>query len=143
MRSNVVRRKRVPLADGHVYVTIRFMSLRVEEYVREDGSIPYREWFETLDSQAAAKVTVAVVRLSMGNTSNVKWFDGMGEYRLDWGPGYRVYLAKDGEQLIVLFGGGTKKKQQADIVRAKALHTEYKERKKARAMRSKSSTRAR
>jgi len=133
----------VPLADGHVYVTIRFMSLRVEEYVREDGSIPYREWFETLDSQAAAKVTVAVVRLSMGNTSNVKWFDGMGEYRLDWGPGYRVYLAKDGEQLIVLFGGGTKKKQQADIVRAKALHTEYKERKKARAMRSKSSTRAR
>lgn len=133
----------MPLADGHVYVTIRFMSLRVEEYVREDGSIPYREWFETLDSQAAAKVTVAVVRLSMGNTSNVKWFDGMGEYRLDWGPGYRVYLAKDGEQLIVLFGGGTKKKQQADIVRAKALHTEYKERKKARAMRSKSSTRAR
>jgi putative addiction module killer protein len=86
------------------------MSLRVEEYIREDGSIPYLEWFETLDAQAAAKVTVAVVRLAMGNTSNVKWFDGMGEYRLDWGPGYRIYLAKDGEQLIVLFGGGKQKK---------------------------------
>lgn len=119
------------------------MSFRVEEYVREDGTIPYREWFETLDSQAAAKVAVAVVRMSMGNISNVKWFDGIGEYRLVWGPGYRVYLAKDGEQLIVLFGGGTKKKQQADIARAKALHVEYKERKKALAIRGKASTRAR
>jgi hypothetical protein len=54
------------------------MSVRIEEYVRENGSIPYREWFEDLDSQAAAKVAVAIVRLSLGNTSNVKWFDGIG-----------------------------------------------------------------
>ncbi len=70
----------------------------------------------------------------MGNASNVKWFDGIGEYRIDWGPGYRVYLAKDGESLILLLGGGTKKKQKADIERAKALHAEYRTRKKARAM---------
>ena len=43
----------------------------------------------------------------MGNTSAIKWFEGIGEYRIDWGPGYRIYLAKDGESLIVLFGGGT------------------------------------
>lgn len=56
------------------------MSLRIEEYVRADGSIPYRTWFEGLEPQAAAKVGVATIRLSMGNTSSVTWFDGIGEY---------------------------------------------------------------
>ncbi len=65
----------------------------------------------------------------MGNTSAIKWFDGIGEYRIDWGPSYRIYLAKDGDTLIVLFGGGTKKTQPKDIETAKALHTEYKARK--------------
>jgi putative addiction module killer protein len=65
----------------------------------------------------------------MGNTSNVKWFSGIGECRLDWGPGYRVYLARDGQDLIVIFGGGAKKGQDADISRALELHAEYKARK--------------
>ena len=56
---------------------------------------------------AAAKATTAKLRLEMGNTSAINWFEGIGEYRIDWGPGYRIYLAKDGESLIVLFGGGT------------------------------------
>lgn len=103
--------------------------IRVEEYVREDGSVPYRAWFGSLDAHAAARVVVAMVRLSLGNTSNVKWFSGIGAYVLNWGPGYRVYLAKDEESLIVLLGGGTKNRQDADIERAKALHAEYKSRK--------------
>ena len=107
------------------------MGLRVEEYVREDGSIPYKAWFDRIDPHAAAKVATAVVKLSLGNTSNVKWFSGIGELRIDWGPGYRVYLAKDGDTLIVLFCGGTKKRQQTDIATALALHAEYKARKKA------------
>ena len=61
-----------------------------------------------------------------------KWFDGIGEYVLNWGPGYRIYLAKDGDTLIILFGGGTKSKQQKDINKAKNLHTEYKQRKKTK-----------
>jgi len=52
--------------------------------------------------------------------------------KIDWGPGYRIYLAQDGKSLIVLFGGGTKKKQQADIDKAKELLREYKIRKKKR-----------
>ena len=99
--------------------------MRVEEYVREDGSNPFRAWFDRLDSQAAAKVATAVMRLATGNASNVKWFGGIGEYRIDWGPGYRIYLAQDGAQLIVLFGGGTKRGQQAHVARAKELHVEY------------------
>ena len=104
--------------------------IKVQEYLQEDGSSPYQEWFNSLDTQAAAKVTVAKSRLELGNTSNVKWFDGIGEYKIDWGPGYRIYLAQDGKQLIVLFGGGTKKNQQSDINHAKELYQEYKRRKK-------------
>ena len=104
--------------------------IRVQEYLKEDGSSPYQEWFDSLDAQAAAKVTVAKSRLELGNTSKVKWFDGIGEYKIDWGPGYRIYLAQDGKQFIVLFGGGTKKNQQSDINRAKELYQEYKRRKK-------------
>lgn len=104
--------------------------IKVQEYLKEDGSSPYQEWFNSLDTQAAAKVTVAKSRLELGNISNVKWFDGIGEYKIDWGPGYRIYLAQDGKQLIVLFGGGTKKNQQSDINRAKELYQEYKRRKK-------------
>ena len=104
--------------------------IKVQEYLKEDGSSPYQEWFNSLDTQAAAKVTVAKSRLELGNTSNVKWFDGIGEYKIDWDPGYRIYLAQDGKQLIVLFGGGTKKNQQSDVNRARELYQEYKRRKK-------------
>jgi putative addiction module killer protein len=107
------------------------MPIRVEEYLREDGSSPYGRWFGSLDPQNAAKVTTAKLRLELGNTSSIKWFAGMGECVIDWGPGYRIYLARDGDSLIVLFGGGTKRAQQRDIDRAKALLGEYKARKKA------------
>ena len=72
-----------------------------------------------------------VARLSAGHTSNIKWFSGIGELRIDWGPGYRVYLAKDGEVLVILYCGGTKKRQQVGIAAALTLHAEYKARKKA------------
>lgn len=107
------------------------MTVSVVEYVRPDGSIPYKMWFDILDAQAAAKVAVAKLRLSLGITSRVKWFDGIGEYVIDWGPGYRIYLLKDGTTLIVLLGGGTKQRQQRDIEAAKALAAEYKTRKAA------------
>ncbi len=90
----------------------------VREYIREDGSNPFQKWFQSLNAIAAAKVTTAIVRMELGNTSNIKWFAGIGEYRINWGPGYRIDLAQDGDQLIVLFGGGTKKQQQSDIEQA-------------------------
>jgi len=107
------------------------MPLTVVEYVREDGSKPYQAWFDDLPAQAAAKVATARARLEMGNTSALKWISVIGEYRIDWGPGYRIYLAKDGEDLVILLAGGTKQRQQADIGRAKILWAEYKARKAA------------
>ncbi len=61
------------------------MTIRVQEYIREDGSNPYKSWFDKLEAKAAAKVATAVLRLEMGNTSNIKWFEGIGEVRIDWG----------------------------------------------------------
>lgn len=117
------------------------MKIKVEEYLLENGDSPYRKWFVALNAQAAAKVVTAKLRLEMGNTSSVKWFAGIGEYVIDWGPGYRIYLAKDGEQLIILLGGGTKRNQQRDIDQAKKLYLEYKARKKAKLENSKGRSR--
>lgn len=109
---------------------MRLMNIRLEEYIRADGTVPYKTWFDKLDAQAAAKVTVAKMRIELGNTSNIEWFRGIGECKIDWGPGYRIYLAKDGDSLIVLFGGSTKKNQQKAIDQAVTLHEEFKARKK-------------
>ena len=119
------------------------MLIKVEEYLCADGTNPYKRWFDSLDAQAAAKIVTAKLRLELGNTSRVKWFDGIGEYVIDWGPGFRVYLAKDGDTLIILFGGGTKRGQQRDIDQAKVLHAEYKARKKALSAITKSENRKR
>lgn len=110
------------------------MKIRLEEYIRENGTSPYQTWFDGLDAQAAAKVSVAKIRLELGNTSNIEWFRGIGEYKINWGPGYRIYLAQEGERLIILFGGSTKKGQQKAIDQAVALHAEYKARKKGLAV---------
>jgi putative addiction module killer protein len=107
------------------------MQYKVEEYIREDGSSPYEEWFMKLDPIAAAKLATVKLKMEQGNLSNVKWFSGIGEYRLDWGPGYRVYIGKDGEKLILLLCGGTKKRQSKNIEDALQLWEEYKSRKKS------------
>jgi len=67
--------------------------------------------------------------MEQGNLSNVEWFRGIGEYKIDWGAGLRIYLAKDGPKIIILIGGGTKRRQQQDIDHAVALWEEYKRRK--------------
>jgi putative addiction module killer protein len=75
-------------------------------------------------------VATYLLRVERGNTGAIKWFSGIGEIRIDWGPGYRVYLIRDGELLVVLLGGGTKASQSRDIERALALRDEYKARKR-------------
>jgi putative addiction module killer protein len=103
--------------------------MRVVEYVRETGENPFQDWLAELDVQSAAKIASSIYRLKAGNISNIKWFSGIGEVRINWGPGYRIYLVKDGGDLLLLLGGGTKKRQSGDIRRAVELHAEYKTRK--------------
>lgn len=105
-------------------------AIEVREYLEENGRSPYKKWFDALPATIAAKVSVALLRMEMGNLSSVKWFDGIGEFLLNTGPGYRIYLGKDGPNLIVLLGGGTKHRQQKDIDQAKELFANYKAKKK-------------
>ena len=105
----------------------------IRYYVVSGGGQPFAEWFADLDAVARAKVTRALVRLEQGNFSNVKPVgEGVLEYRIDFGPGYRVYFGRDGETLVILLTGGTKKRQQLDIEAAQAYWRNYKQSKRER-----------
>jgi putative addiction module killer protein len=86
-------------------------------YLDLDGNSPFEKWLTILDFQAAAKVTTALVRVEQGNVSNVK-------------SGYRIYFGRDGEALVILLTGGTKKRQDDDIKAAKLFWQDYKQRRK-------------
>src|SRR5436305_3517375 len=102
----------------------------IREYIDRQGNSSYAAWFNSLNAQAAAKVTTALTRLALGNFSNVKGVgSGVFEYKIDFGPGYRVYFGKDGERLVILLGGGAKKRQQHDIHTALTNWQDYKQRK--------------
>jgi putative addiction module killer protein len=102
----------------------------LREYLDPSGRSDYAEWFDALNAQAAARVATALTRLVQGNFSNVKGVgSGIFEYKIDFGPGYRVYFGKDGDHLLILLGGGTKKRQQGDISNAIGKWQDYKKRK--------------
>ena len=100
-------------------------------YIDEKGNRRFAAWFDGLDAQAAAKVTIALTRMGEGNFSKAKGVgSGVYEYKIDFGPGYRVYFGKDGERIVILLGGGTKKRQQKDIEAAQRCWADYKRRRK-------------
>jgi putative addiction module killer protein len=101
--------------------------LELRYYLGADGRSPFASWFEDLDPIAGAKAVRALARMEQGNLSNVKSVgEGVLEYKIDFGPGYRVYFGRDGEQLVILLTGGTKKRQQRDIETAAMFWREYK-----------------
>jgi putative addiction module killer protein len=104
--------------------------LELVVYRDVEGREPFQVWFDELDRQAAAKVAVVLARMTQGNLSEIKSVGaGVLERRIDWGPGYRVYLGRDGERLVILLGGGTKKRQRRDIEDAQGRWVDYKQRK--------------
>lgn len=85
----------------------------------------FSEWLKGLkDHKAAALVTARVDRLGYGLIGDAKVFDGIGEMRIDYGPGYRVYFCRRGGVLYILLCGGTKRTQDRDIKRAKKMAKE-------------------
>ena len=100
------------------------------EYI-ESGRSPFAEWFDELDAVTAARVDRYVRRLESGNFGAAKVLgEGVSELRLDFGPGYRVYFGRDGKTLIILLGGGSKRRQDADIAAAIARWKRYQQAKK-------------
>jgi putative addiction module killer protein len=103
--------------------------IEIRQYVDRSGRNPFDRWFDKLEDTTQARIAVALDRLERGNFSAAKGVGiGVFELRLDFGPGYRIYFGKDGETLVILLGGGSKKRQQVDIDAAQRLWQEYKRR---------------
>jgi len=85
--------------------------------VRETGV--FSRWFKSLrDVKAQARIQTRINRLTIGLLGDVKFFGGIGELRIDYGPGYRIYFVQRGNELIILLSGGDKATQERDIKRA-------------------------
>lgn len=103
----------------------------IREYLTAAGRSPFGEWLRSLkDVRARAKIRVRLDRLSVGNPGDCKPVGGgVQELRVDFGPGYRVYLGQDGASLILLLCGGDKSTQAKDIEAAHEFWVDYKRRK--------------
>ncbi|PSM20355.1 addiction module protein [Nitratireductor sp. StC3] len=98
------------------------MLLEIEVYTTPDGRQPFIRWLEAIDREARRRVNIALARLEEGNTGSLRSVgEGVHEIRLIYGPGYRVYLGREGHRLVILLHGGTKKRQSDDIAKAKRL----------------------
>jgi putative addiction module killer protein len=76
---------------------------QVSQYETEDGQVPFQRWFLSLSSKAALKVRTAVAQMEVGNLGDHKAVGGgFWERRINFEKGYRVYFAKDGNELIIL-----------------------------------------
>ncbi len=107
--------------------------LEIREYRDRNGRSPFGDWFHGLNVEASRKVTTAIYRVGLGNLSAMKSVGaGVHECRINFGPGYRVYFGKEGHQIVILLGGGTKQRQQDDIRRAMGRWEDYKRQKKER-----------
>ena len=86
----------------------------------------FDDWLRRLrDRRAVSRISMRIQRLTLGNFGDAKPVgEGVSELRIDYGPGYRVYLVQRGDKIIVLLCGGDKSSQEADIARAKELAKE-------------------
>ena len=93
-------------------------SFEIREYV-ENGRSPCAQWFGGLEKVTAARVSTYIRRMAAGNFGAAKSLqEGVFELRMDFGPGYRVYYGREGRAIIILLGGGSKRRQDADIAAA-------------------------
>ena len=106
--------------------------IEVREYLPAGRSAsPFAEWFLGLDTRARQLVDDVVSRMRLGNLGDSKRVGGgVMERRIDSGPGYRIYFGRDGDALILLLAGSTKRRQQHSVTAAQALWREYKQRKR-------------
>lgn len=108
-----------------------YAVIEVREYLAADGSSPYAKWFNPLNAPAAAKVAIAITRMAQATSPIQKALEAaFRNIASTSAPGYRIYFGRDGDRLVILLGGGTKKRQQKDIRRAQNLWSDYRRRKK-------------
>jgi putative addiction module killer protein len=80
----------------------------------------FRRWLGKLrDRDAKARIDIRIGRLARGNPGDTRFLgNGVLELKIDYGPGYRVYYMRKGEQVLLLLAGGDKRRQDRDIAAA-------------------------
>jgi putative addiction module killer protein len=85
-------------------------------------TIAFKNWFEGLkDHRARERIALRTVRLQSGLFGDTKFFDGIGELRIDYGPGYHIYFTRRGDVIVFLLWGGDKGSQARDILKAQQI----------------------
>jgi len=104
------------------------MTNTIIEYTDEKGRSPYAQWLGKLkDPRAKAKIIMQVDKMELGLFGDVEPIgEGLSELRIHYGPGYRVYYAKEDRQVYLLLCGGDKSTQSKDIRNAKAYWKDHK-----------------
>jgi putative addiction module killer protein len=109
---------------------MRDMKNTINEYIDDSGKSLYADWLKDLrDAKAKAKVMMQVDKMELGLFGDVEPIgEGLSELRLHYGPGYRVYYGKEGQQVFLLLCGGDKSTQSKDIKKAKECWKNHKRR---------------
>lgn len=98
----------------------------IKYYRTKAGAAPFEKWFTKLDATLRFKVTAAIQNLENGNTGNVKSLkNDLFELKIFAAGGLRIYFAQDGEDIILLLGGGAKGSQSRDIENARNRLADY------------------
>ena len=104
--------------------------VEIRTYLTVDERAPFDEWLAALrDVQARARIRARLARLQAGNLGDFKPVqDGVQELRIDHGPGYRVYLSRQGPVVVLLLGGSDKSGQAVAIEQAVACLNDWRKR---------------
>jgi putative addiction module killer protein len=104
--------------------------VEIRHYINPAGKDVFDEWLTGLaDVRAQAKIAARINRLAAGNFGDCKSLrQGLYEFRIDWGPGYRVYYGMIGKRQVLLLCGGDKRKQASDIERAARYLADFRSR---------------
>ena len=111
-------------------LSMEIQSQTILNYQTSEGKQPFDDWYNTLkETKTRLIIRKRINRLALGNFGDCKTLkDGLFEVRIDYGPGYRLYFAQEGQQIILLLSGGDKSTQEVDIQKAKEYYDDYKSR---------------
>lgn len=103
------------------------MPIRLAQYVGANERNRFDDWFRRLEPQTRARIQTRLDRIELGTLGDYRSVgQGVFEFRIHFGPGYRVYFGRDGDTLVILLGGGSKRRQARDVAHAQADWKAYK-----------------
>lgn len=103
--------------------------IEIINYSTKSGKEPFADWFDMLDNNVKGIIRARIARIRLGNFGDCKPLQkglGIWEFRIAYGPGYRIYFGKKGTQMIILLAAGDKGSQLRDIEKAKRYWQDYK-----------------